>query len=85
MVVLLLGKQAARVRLPLWAPMRVKMKMTKPEGYDEMVRRNQEAMDKHWEDFKKSGDYGVKPYYPLFISPGLVGVEFEDDEKSETV
>ena len=52
------------------------MKIVKPVDYDEMVKRNQEAMDKHRDDFIKSGQMG--PYRPLLISPGLVGVEFEE-------
>ena len=48
-----------------------------------MVARNKEAMEKHWEDFKKSEDYGMKPYFPLFISPGLVGIDFDEDDSDD--
>ena len=46
-----------------------------------MVARNKEAMKRHWEEFKKSGDYGMKPYLPLLISPGIVGIDFDKEEK----
>ena len=52
--------------------------MKKPDGYDEAVRRNKKAMAEHWEAFKKSDDFGVKPYFPLLVSPGLVSVESDD-------
>ena len=39
---------------------------------------NKAAMKKHWKDFKNSPDYGMMPYIPLLLSPGLVGIEFED-------
>jgi len=41
------------------------MKKTK----EEIIKDNQDAMNKHWEDFKKSDEYLTKPYIPLLISP----------------
>ena len=53
--------------------------MRKPEGYDEIVSCNKAAMKKYWENFKKSDDYGRKPYLPLLISPGLVSIDFDNE------
>jgi len=55
--------------------------MKKPEGYDEMLARNKEAMKKHWEDFQKSDEYLIKPYMPLLICPGIVGIDFDEEEE----
>jgi len=44
----------------------------KEDEKKKLVKRNKDAMKKHWEDFKKSDDYLTKPYFPLLISPDLI-------------
>jgi len=48
--------------------------MKVPEGYFMSVACNKEAMVEH--DKKMKGVFG--PHYPLFITPGLVGIEFDN-------